>query len=75
MNPTLEKAARARCRHPEQLVEDGGPRNSWRGYTFCGDCGETIGVKWKRKIDDFCEREWAFRPNRTKPLLTKDRSA
>jgi hypothetical protein len=58
------------CHHPERIVEDGGPRNPWRGYTFCGDCGETIGAKWRRMIDDICERNWGYRPNRTKPAAT-----
>ena len=57
-----------RCRHPERLVEDGGPRNPWQGYTFCGDCGETLGIKWKCKIDDVCEHYWNFRPNKTKAV-------
>lgn len=59
------------CHSPDVLIEDGGPRNVWRGYTFCGDCGETIGSKWRRMIDDFCERQWGFRPNRTRAAILK----
>jgi hypothetical protein len=59
------------CKSVDVLTEDGGPRNSWRGYTFCGDCGETIGRKWRRKIDDFCQRQWGVRPNRTRALTVK----
>lgn len=54
------------CGSLDVLVEDGGPRNRWRGYNFCGDCGETLGAKWRRMIDDVCEGNWGFRPNRTK---------
>ena len=53
------------CRHTQTIVEDGGPRNPWRGYTFCADCGVTVGAKWRRKIDDFCERSWGYRPHKT----------
>lgn len=60
------KATCPYCGSRDLLVEDGGPRNRWRGYTFCGDCGETIGSKWRRMIDDFCDRAWRFRPNGTR---------
>ena len=55
------------CKHLNVITEDGGPRNPWQGYTYCADCGTTVGSKWRRKIDDFCERNWKFRPHRTKP--------
>lgn len=59
----------AGCRHIETITEDGGgPRNPWHGYTYCVRCGESVGIKWKRMIDDLCEREWKFRPHKTKPI-------
>lgn len=57
------------CHSPDVFVEDGGPRNIWRGYTYCAACGATLGMKWRRMIDDFCEREWGFRPNSTRAAL------
>ena len=64
-----------KCKHSETLVEDGGPRNPWRGYTFCADCGETVGAKWRRMIDNVCQSHWNFRPNRTKRLRARAASS